>query len=352
MRFVASPLGLMTLLLVLSIIIFLYRRRNSWRQPIEGWLAVPNRGLILWLCGLTLVLVVLFQPLPIIRAMGTDDNWFSYSFDSFFYASTQNRYHIPVGLGFVLMSIVLSSFLLASTQITKFFKPVNAWMAVSYAWIITAFLLVLGKYLSIAIIPFRTWLFLGLFASLFAAWGIVAFIQTLSKNYWALLSTLVLLVAIVIPTSFIQKQQFNTKIWRDSKIGKPQSRELFRWMREGGIPKNSVVAHLCGDSEFLTGYDMNPPVWDEVFHPKYREKAPYFIAHPLKITPEAYTVLKNAQVEYVTVGTSCLWQVYGDKQREAMQTLLPEALAEYMTDSRLTLVKNTGYEFLFKLQPE
>jgi|GEM_PF-3552727 len=350
MRFIASPFGIVMVLIVLAILVFIYRSRIYWQQSLEGWLDVGNRGMGIWLGGFALVLIVLLLPFKIAYQLGTDDRLFSsYTLANYFLASAQNRYHNPVGLGFVLMSAVIASFLLASAQIMKWFKPVNAWIAVSYGWIITAFLLVLGEHFSIAIIPFRAWTFLGLFASLFAAWGIVTFIQGLTKNYWILLGVIVLLAGIVIPTSFIPKQELNTKIWRDYKIGTPESRSLFSWMRNGGIPKNSVVAHLCGTSEFLSAYDMNPPVWDVAFRPQYRAGgATYFSAHPLYITPEAYTVLKNALVEYVTVGNSCYWQ--DRKKREYFQTHLQEAVNGYFNDSRLLLIKNTGHELLFKLK--
>jgi hypothetical protein len=153
----------------------------------------------------------------------------------------------------------------------------------------------------------------------------------------------------VIPTSFLPKYQLNTKVWRDGKIGSSQSRALFSWMREGGLPKDSVVAHLCGDSEFLSAYDMNPPVWNEVFHPKYRVKSPYFISNPLFITPEAYSVLKDAEVDYVTIGKSCAYQTYG-QQRKTVPPLLYEAVNRLLSDRRFDLIKSTGDEFLFKLK--
>jgi hypothetical protein len=356
MRFAASPLGMVMMVIILAILVFIYRSRNYWQQALEGWLDIRNRGLVIWLCGLTLVLILLLQPIQIsstlgtadYRALGTSDPYIVVS--DFFSASLKNMINNPQGLGFVLMSAVVSSFLLASAQIMKLFRQENGWIAVSYAWIIAAFLLVLGKYFSIAVIPFRVWTFLGLFASLFAAWGVVTFIGLFSKNYWILLGTMVLLAVIIIPTSFIPKLKINTTVWRDVKIGTPQSRELFSWMREGGIPKNSVVAHLCGNSEFLSGYDMNPPVWDEVFHPRRGLKEPYFVAHPLNLTPEAYTVLKNAHVEYVTLGASCLWQAPSPPdEEEAYGILLQKTMERYMTDRRLQLVKSTGYELLFKL---
>jgi hypothetical protein len=349
MRFVASPLGIVTMVIILAIIVSIYRTRNYWQQSLEEWLDVGNRGMAIWLSGFTLVFIVLLLPLQISYTLGTDDRLISsYSWAHFFSASALNRYHNPIGLGFVLMSAVIASFLLASAQIKKLFKPDNAWVAVIYAWIITAFLLTLGEHFSIAIIPFRAWTFLGLFASLFAAWGIVTSIQYLTKNYWILLSVIVILTAVVIPTSFMPKYQFNTKIWSDFQIGSPESRALFAWMRDGGIPKNSVVAHLCGNSEFLTGYDMNPPVWDQVFHPGFRvEELYYFVKNPLYITPEAYTLLKNAHVEYVTVGKSCYWQ---DRNKKTyFNTHLQKAVKGYLTDSRLTLIKNTKHELLFKL---
>lgn len=349
LRFLVTPLGMGAVVLVMALTILIYRSRLYWQSPLERWLGYKNRAMFIWLCGLAIVLIALLQPVPIVRAIGTDDQRFSYTLGNFFSATWINRYHNPIGLGFVLMSTVICSFLLASTQLKKWFEPANSWVAVSYTWLITAFLLVLGKYFSIAIIPFRAWTFLGLFASLFGAWGFVSLIQMATKSYRILLGAMILLAIIVIPTSFFPKWKLNTIVWSDAKIGKPQSEALFAWMRNGGIPKNSVVAHLCGDSEFLSGYDMNPPLWDKTFHPEFITKVPYFVAHPLKLTPEAYTVLKNARVKYVTVGTSCLWQTYG-KQRQSIANQLPQALTAYMKDSRLQLIKTTGYEFLFKLK--
>jgi hypothetical protein len=355
-RFIASPSGTVTTVIVFAIIVCVYWSRRYWQQSFEGWLASDHRGITVWLCGLILVLIVLLQPVQIMKILGTADRFSLgindpyYVLSDFFSARTRNMINSPIGLGFVLMSSVVSSFLLASFQLRKLFTPAKAWVAVSYAWIITAFLLVLGKYFSIAIIPFRAWTFLGLFASLFAAWGIVTVVQSLSKNYWILLGTMVLLVAVVIPTSFTAKWRINTAVWKDITAGTPQSRSLFAWMRNGGIPKNSVVAHLCGNSEFLSGYDMNPPLWNEVFHPKRGVAEPYFVAHPLNITPEAYKVLKNAKVKYVTLGASCLWQAPPPPEEEAAYgAQLRRTMDGYLNDRRLTLVKSTGYELLFKL---
>jgi hypothetical protein len=290
----------------------------------------------------------LFLPIEISQRFGTGDKY--YGVKDFFSASSDNMMNNPIGLGPVVMSTMLASFLLGLVQIKKWFKLDNAWVAISYTWIIAAFLLVLGKHFSIAIAPFRAWTFLGLFASLFAAWGVVTFIHTLSKNEWVLRSVIVVLAIIVVPTTFLPKRQLNTMVWQDHTIGAPESHELFTWMREGGIPKNSVVAHLCGNSEFLSGYDMNPPVWNEVFHPKRGIQLPYFVTHPLDITPEAYTVLKDSKVEYVTLGASCLWQAPSSPEQEfSYGMLLREKMDEYATDSRLTLIKNTEVELLLKL---
>lgn len=348
MRFAVTPFGIVTIAIILAIAIVIYLSRNFWQQSIEGWLNIGHRGLILWLCGLIMVFAVLFQPIRILQILGSADRYFVLG--DFFSASTRNMINNPVGLGFVLMSATVASFLLASWQLKNLFTPAKAWVVVSYAWVITAFLLVLGKYLSIALIPFRAWTFLGLFASLFAAWGIVTFIRGLSRNYWVLLGAMAVVAIIVTPTSFIPKFQINTAIWRDSTIGTPQSRALFSWMRAGGIPKNSVVAHLCGNSEFLSGYDMNPPLWDETFHPRRGVAKPYFVANPLDLTSEAYTVLKDAQVQYVTIGASCLWQDPPPPDQEAaFGTLLRRTMDKDMADNRLTLIKSTGYELLFKL---
>jgi hypothetical protein len=349
MHFAASPFGLVTIAIVIATIILIYRSRIYWQQPLEEWLAVGNRGLFLWLLGLALVLVALLQPVYLRHTLGTGDRY--YVLSDFFGARAENLVNNPVGLGFTLMSAVVASLLLATIQIRDVFKAPSSWIAVSYAWVITAFLFVLGKYFSIAVSPFRVWTFLGLFASLFAAWGIVTFVQKFSKNLLTLVATMVLLAVVMIPTTFMPKLALNAMlIWPDDAVGRPESRALFAWMRDGGIPKNSVVAHLCGDSEFLSGYDMNPPVWDEVFHPKRGLEKPYFVDHPLNMTPEAYKVLKNAKVEYVTLGASCLWQAHiPADQEKPYRTLLAEKMDRLVADRRMSLIKDTGLEVLLKL---
>lgn len=349
MRFIITPTGMISLIILLAGVALIFRYRSAWQAPFETWLQLRNRGLIVWLGGLLLVMIVLLQPVPLIKTFGTADRFYGPS--DFFGAKAENMINNPVGLGPVLMTAVVVSFLVASARITKLFEPANAWIAVSYAWILSAFLLVLGKYFSIAISPFRVWTFLGFFASLFAAWGVVALVRMFTANSWVCTTVTVLLTIVIIPTTFVPKYQFNTTmIWKDTTIGVPESRELFTWMREGGIPKNSVVAHLCGDSEFLSGYDMNPPVWDKVFHPKRGVEPPYFVAQPLDITPEAYIVLKNAKVEYVTIGASCFWQApRPPEQEEAYGFLLREKIEGFQADVRLVLIKDTGIERLYKL---
>ena len=303
--------------------------------------------MIVWAGGVALVLTVLLLPFEIRKIFGTGD--FHYSLIHFFAARSDNMMNNPVGLGLILLAAVLLALLLASARIVKLFNPENAWIAVSYAAVITAFLLVLGKYFSIAILPFRVWPFLALFASLFAAWGITALIQCVTKSDRFLLGAIALLAVCLIPTSFLPKLELNTKVWEDHTVGTPKSRALYAWMRDGGIPKNSVVARLCGTSEFLSGYDMNPPVWNEVFQPERGASRPYFAMNPLNMTPEAYSVLKNAGVEYVTFGFSCLVGEPAENQ-EVIGNLMHKLMIKSMSDQRLVPLKSTGAEFLFKLR--
>jgi hypothetical protein len=182
-----------------------------------------------------------------------------------------------------------------------------------------------------------------------AAWGIVTLVQAVTGNCRALPGAIVLLAAVLIPTSFLPKQVLNTKVWDDHTIGSPESQALFAWMREGGIPKNSVVAHLCGDSEFLSGYDMNPPLWNGAFYPPRGTAEPYFVANPLNLTPESHAILKGAGVEYVTFGESCYRQTPQD-QHELIDDRLHEAMVGRLPRQILIPVKSSGYEFLFRLR--
>jgi len=347
LRQLVTPLGLVAVASVLAAMLLVYKLRNAWQPGFERWLMVRNRGLVLWFSGLAVALIILLLPLEFIQTYGTGDR--EYLPVDFFTASAINLMNNPIGLGPVLMIVVLLSFLWATVRIAKLFTQGGSWGAVSYAWIITAFILVLGKYLSIAISPFRVWTFLGLFASLFAAWGVISMVRSLTANRWVSVGMIAILAALLVPTTYLPKYRLNTMTWQDHTIGVPASHELFVWMRDGGIPKNSVVAHLCGNSEFLSGYDMNPPLWNAEFHPR-RGQDPYFVARPLELTPKAFAVLRNADVEYVTMGASCLWQApVPVEQEEAYGYLIRSKMDESLDDPRLTLIKSTDLEVLLKL---
>ena len=348
MRFAVTPPGIAAILACLVLLVLVWRSRRLWRPPVENWLAIGNRGAFLWLSGLALAVIVLLLPFDISKTLGTGDRF--YGLKDFFGASTNNMMNNPFGLGPVLMSTVLASVLLAVLRIRSLFSADLGWVAASFAWLIGAFLLVLGKYFSIAIAPFRAWTFLGLFASLFAAWGGVSLIRMLTRDGRAVCAAVLLLALVTVPTTFLPKWQVNTMVWQDHTIGAPESHQLFVWMRDGGIPKNSVVAHLCGNSQFLSGYDMNPPLWDETVHPARNVDDRFFVRYPADLSAQAFAVLKNAGVEYVSLGASCLWQAPVSAEQEAAYgTYLRQQMDGAQADERLALVKSTGLELLLKL---
>lgn len=343
-----TPSGLLTAGMILTGLFIVFRFRRNLQTALEAWLGVGKRGMYVWFCGLAFILVVLLLPFDL-RMLGTGDQ--DFGLKHFFSASSINFINNPFGLGPVLMPALLASTLLAVMQFKRIFSQDDAWIVVSFSWAIAAFLMVIGKHLSIAIAPFRVWTFMGFFASLFAAWGIAFLVQKFTHNSHVVMGLIVVLILLLIPTTFLPKYRLNTMIWSDDTIGVQKSRKLFEWMRDGGIPKNSVVAHLCGDSEFLSGYDMNPPLWNEEFHPRRDFSKPYFVNHPLDLTPEAIDVLKKANVEYVTLGASCFWQAPTQAgQEENYGYRIRQKIDEYLVDPRLSLVENTDLEFLFKLK--
>lgn len=347
LRFLVTPAGLAILAGLLAAIVIAYHFRSTWQPGFEKWLATGNRGMLVWLAGLAVVLVVMILPIEIVRSLGTGDRL--YLLADFFSASEDNLINNPIGLGPVLMVVLIISFLWASVRIAKLFKKDRSWEAVGFAWIITGFLLVLGSYLSISIAPFRAWTFLGLVASLFAALGLISIIQTYWRNNWIPVVVVLLMAVLLIPTTYIPKYKLNTMLWPDHTIGPPESQDFYAWLRDGGIPKNSVVAHLCGSSEFLSGYDMNPPLWNEKFHPR-RDRKPYFDNRPFELDAEAFAMLKDAQVEYLTLGATCIWQepVPGDRQKYGYY--IGSKIDRYVKDPRLSVIRSNGFEILFRLK--
>ncbi len=349
LQFIVTPMGMLTLAILTLVVVMLFLQRRFWQSPFETWLSAGNHGLYLWLLGLMAVLIVLVQPFYVNRISGTGDR--IYVWKDFFAADAANLITNPTGLGPVIMSFVVVAFVLMSAQLRNFFNPSRSWSAIMYAWVISAFLLVLGAYFNIALMPFRVWTFLGFLSCVFAAWGAMTLFRIFSRNRVMLFVCIWILIAITIPTTFVPKYTLNAiNIWIDDTIKVPGSRELFTWMREGGLPKGSVVAHLCGDSEFLGGYDMNPPLWDEVFYPKRGIGRPYFMEHPLEITPQAYQVLKQAEVDYVTIGASCLsMDLSARTQTPSYRSMLSDQMDGLLRDRRLSLIKDNGYEMLFRL---
>jgi len=71
----------------------------------------------------------------------------------------------------------------------------------------------------------------------------------------------ILIVVLVLFTSFSQKYSINTTKWGDDRLIIPESIDLYVWMRDN-LQKDSHVYPLCIRPEVMYGYDMNPKAWD------------------------------------------------------------------------------------------
>ena len=121
----------------------------------------------------------------------------------------------------------------------------------------------------------------------------------------------------------------------------PQSRGLYEWMRDGGVPKNSNVLRLCGNSYFLTGYDM---AIEPVLVPQYYET----LLDETAIQNRRF--LMGNGIEFVTAGQSCAVALkLSHQESEVYMLRLQQRLNELVNEHGFAIVAKTDTEVLMKV---
>jgi hypothetical protein len=146
-------------------------------------------------------------------------------------------------------------------------------------------------------------------------------------------------VVTVLLTAGWPKLQANTSLWPETMVRVPQSRALYEWMRDGGIPKRSAVMRVGGNSVFLCGYDMSV--------------RGALAAASFSADAEPLDAVAHAQahgIDYLVIGLSSMEDPTVHPPRPAHP---PEAIfAAATTLARhpaLTVVRATDTEMLFRV---
>jgi len=122
----------------------------------------------------------------------------------------------------------------------------------------------------------------------------------------------------------------------------PESQQLYIWMREGGLPKDSMVTNLCHREILVFGYDMLSKSWLNKELDSMRDDA-YLWRALNESLEDNYIFLKRNNFDYVTIGASCVAKFQMDIG------LVNNRIQEMANSTKFSLVKNTPTEFLFKV---
>jgi hypothetical protein len=240
-----------------------------------------------------------------------------------------------IGLGILLFNL------------KKLFIKENFWLLVALTWIIFSFLGVMGASLSIGFVPFRMWTFFGISMSLVTGYAIYLVLSSLDKIFRsnraiAKAVFIILFVILAYYTSFVPKYVHNTVTWPEHQVIVPESQQLYVWMREGGLPKDSMVTNICHREFVPLGYDMLSKPWLSEELDELGENAYYRTALNNSLD-DNYDFLKRNGFDYVILGASCIAKFKVD------QNLLLARLNEMANSTMFSIVKSTNAEFLFKV---
>ena len=323
----------------------LYISRNHWFKYIKKGLSYPNIKYKIFFVLLIIALCILVIPQDkIIYAKGSADR--IYNISDFFIVQNGNMINNPIGIGIILMSIFLIGFSLLSINIKKLFLENNFYLSTSYIWTIFSFIGIMGVVLSIGFAPFRMWTFFGMCLSLMVGYTIYEILKSIKftfKEYETVLRFIFisLLIISVYFTSFQQKYWHNTAPWPEHQIMVPKSQELYIWMREGGLPKNTMVDNICHRPSLVIGYDMLSKPWsnEEVCE----SATSYYHISLNKTVEDNYNFLKRNNFSYVVIGASCIAKYNVNPE------LVNIRIQEFINSTKFKLIKNTETEYLFKV---
>lgn len=293
----------------------------------------------IFLISFALVMIFLIFSPALINIRGSASR--DYTFNDFFIAQKGNMTNNPIGVGIVLSIMFCAGIVLILFNISNLFDKKRFWLSTTLIWALFTLLFTLGTYFSIAYIPFRMWTFFALFAALIIGYSAYSLSKLLNNQFLAI-AFVILVVIFSIPTSFSQKYWHNTAEWPEHVILVPESRELYLWMRDGGIPNDSKVYPLCIGPDAMYGYDMDAQAWkDEII--SNQDDNIYYRNSLNKTIEDNYNFLTRYDFDYVILGASCIAVTKSDPD------LLNSKINSMINSSNFKVVHMTKTEVLFEV---
>lgn len=265
-----------------------------------------------------------------------------YSLGDFLFPQVYTLMHNPIGWGSVYTFLVIIGFAYGLYMMMA--KRATFGLYATTCLFAVTFLMVQGMRLSFAMMTFRMWTFLTLFASLLAGYGFVMIVRSIyrwHKN--AAYAFIPIGLAGVVYSSFAVKLEINTMVWPDHELLFDASHDFHARLRDQ-FEENTPVVSLCRDSGYLVSYDMLPPIMDQRITSPWRdEHAPvlYEKSHDLTAALIA-DEMNKVGVKYAIAGFSCM-------KDESERTRIVALVEKLRTSNQFKMVMTSESDILFEI---
>lgn len=284
-------------LIVIFFLFLLFSQKLSGELNIPAYLKFSSLGLIY-----ALLLGLMFLPSkPLINLPGSVSR--EYNLADFLFPPEPNYINNPIGWGLIIfVLVIIGIFYMFKKDI--FTKNFNVLFTLNFFLILL--IMLNGIRGMLILMPFRMWTLSSLFVALIAGYGFYKI--TNFKDPWIKKATIIIIVLLVLLTSFSYKYDLNTNDWGEYRIRVPSSYPIYDFMKEE--LKNEKVINLCRDSTPLFSYDLKPPIpnlevredkWYQTKYTKPLYKKVYDLSEEQLISE-----LKSLNVNYVVLGETCL----------------------------------------------
>ena len=336
-------LPLLTILIIGALVLW---KKQAWIHQANKLLNTQNLQYYALATFYFIILILTLIPRKLLEIEGTASR--AYTFNDF-WAANPSMINNTVGFGPIIFILLSIAILVSLINFKKLFHKNNLNLFISINIFFALLWLVFGANHSILFMTFRIWTFLAIFASILAAYGLYLIYDLLTKqgvNKTITYGLLLLLISIMIWTTFLPKYEHNAGIFPDHRIWVPDSYPTYNYIRSE-LPKDSAVVRICGNNYILAAYDAYPPLTDPRLSPQWRGGPEKTIGLHQEIydlsTNQIYEELSNKNIDYLVGGASCIV-----RNQERQQDLL-DLLNRLNEDPRFQIEFGTETEILFSI---
>lgn len=229
-----------------------------------------------------------------------------YTFKDFFIAKPQNMINNPIGIGIFLTALIIMSVILILINIKKLKEEKNQWMLIALFWVLFTFLGIHGcTRLPFCLFSFRFWMLFALTSAILIPISFEFILNIFRGNRVIRFVILILLIFVIIKTSFLPKYAVNTAQWGPGGVWTSQEEiNGYVWLKN--LPEDTKVFPYSAWDAGIIGFDKFSCFWcPEIieFRKKLPEKSIQELHQFLKINGYGYFIIdgmsaRNLQQNY------------------------------------------------------